>query len=113
LISRFICSRQRRMCFIIHSFRFCSRPLHAVGVEPRFGVTAFTSPTLFAPDLELRLLGPEWQWLAWAEVVLGLTILPNHNGASWSGAIRSCQRRSARPRPPLLRGLLLLRRVQC
>ena len=47
----------------------------AFGVEPRFGVAAFTSPTLFAPDLELRLLGPEWQWLAWAEVVLGLTIL--------------------------------------
>src|SRR3984893_17613605 len=47
----------------------------AFGMEPRFGVTAFTSPTLFAPDLELRLLGPEGAWLAWAEVVLGLTIL--------------------------------------
>jgi NADH dehydrogenase FAD-containing subunit/uncharacterized membrane protein YphA (DoxX/SURF4 family) len=47
----------------------------AFGMEPRFGVAAFTSPTLFAPDLELRLLGPEWHWLAWAEVVLGLTIL--------------------------------------
>ena len=30
----------------------------AFGLEPRFGVAAFTSPTLFAPDLELRLLGP-------------------------------------------------------
>jgi uncharacterized membrane protein YphA (DoxX/SURF4 family) len=38
-------------------------------------VAAFTSPTLFAPDLELRPLGPEWHWLAWAEVVLGVTIL--------------------------------------
>jgi NADH dehydrogenase FAD-containing subunit/uncharacterized membrane protein YphA (DoxX/SURF4 family) len=47
----------------------------AFGMEPRFGVAAFTSPTLFAPDLELRLLGPAWHWLAWAEVVLGLTIL--------------------------------------
>jgi NADH dehydrogenase FAD-containing subunit/uncharacterized membrane protein YphA (DoxX/SURF4 family) len=47
----------------------------AFGMEPRFGVAAFTSPTLFAPDLELRLLGPQWHWLAWAEVVLGLTIL--------------------------------------
>ena len=47
----------------------------AFGLEPRFGVAAFTSPTLFAPDLELRLLGSQWHWLAWAEVVLGLTIL--------------------------------------
>ena len=47
----------------------------AFGIEPRFGVAAFTSPTLFAPDLELRLLGSQWHWLAWAEVVLGLTIL--------------------------------------
>ena len=112
------------MCFIIHSFRYCSRPLHTVGVEPRFGVAAFTSPTLFAPDLELRLLGPEWHWLACAEVVLGLTSclasmygsLPfcYHNGASWSGAIRSCRRRSARHEPPhCSRGLILLRRVQC
>jgi NADH dehydrogenase FAD-containing subunit/uncharacterized membrane protein YphA (DoxX/SURF4 family) len=47
----------------------------AFGMEPRFGVAAFTSSTLFAPDLELRLLGPQWHWLAWGEVVLGLTIL--------------------------------------
>jgi len=47
----------------------------AFGLEPRFGVAAFTSPTLFAPDLELRLLGPQWHWLAWAEVMLGGTIL--------------------------------------
>jgi len=47
----------------------------AFGMEPRFGVAAFTSSSLFAPDLELRLLGPQWHWLAWAEVVLGLTIL--------------------------------------
>ncbi len=47
----------------------------AFGVEPRFGVAALTSPTLFAPDLELRLLRPEWHWLAWAEAVVGLAIL--------------------------------------
>lgn len=41
----------------------------ALGMEPRFGVAAFTSPTLFAPA------GPQWHWLVWAEVVLGLTIL--------------------------------------
>jgi hypothetical protein len=40
-----------------------------------FRGAAFTSPTLFAPDLELRLLGLAWHWLAWAEAGLGLTIL--------------------------------------
>lgn len=47
----------------------------AFGAEPRFGVEPFTSPTLFAPDLELRALGPEWGWLRWAEVFLGLAFL--------------------------------------
>jgi NADH dehydrogenase FAD-containing subunit/class 3 adenylate cyclase/uncharacterized membrane protein YphA (DoxX/SURF4 family) len=47
----------------------------AFGVEPRFGVEAFTSPTFLAPDLELNLLGSEWAWLRWAEIILGLTIL--------------------------------------
>jgi len=47
----------------------------AFGAEPRFGVEPFTSPTLFAPDLELRLLDPQWAWLCWAEVVLAVTIL--------------------------------------
>ncbi len=46
----------------------------AFGAEPRFGVAPFTTPTFFAPDLDLKLLGPEWAWLRWAEVVLGLTI---------------------------------------
>lgn len=47
----------------------------AFGAEPRFGVEPFTSPTLFAPDLELSQLGSEWSWLMWAEMILGLTIL--------------------------------------
>ena len=47
----------------------------AFGAEPRFGVEPFTSPTLFAPDLELRELGPEWGWLRWAEIAIGLAIL--------------------------------------
>jgi len=46
-----------------------------LGLEPRFGVAAFTSPTLFAPDLELRSLGPAWSWLSGFEVLLGLAIL--------------------------------------
>ena len=54
----------RRGCVL---WRSCSKILRvclawmllssAFGMEPRFGVAAFTSPTLFAPDLELRLLG--------------------------------------------------------
>lgn len=47
----------------------------AFGLEPRFGVERFSSPTLFAPDLALRDLGLEWAWLRWAEVVIGLAIL--------------------------------------
>ena len=47
----------------------------AFGLEPRFGVARFASPTLFAPDLELHDLGAEWAWLRWAEVVVGLAIL--------------------------------------
>lgn len=47
----------------------------AFGFEPRTGVEQFTSPTLFAPDLELRLLSSGWAWLRWLEVLLGLAIL--------------------------------------
>lgn len=47
----------------------------ALGAEPRFGVEPFTSPTFFAPDLDLKQLGSDWAWLRWAEIVLGLTIL--------------------------------------
>ncbi|QWF72088.1 BLUF domain-containing protein [Methylomonas paludis] len=47
----------------------------AFGAEPRFGVDPFTSPTFLAPDLELSQLSPQWHWLRWAEIFLGLTIL--------------------------------------
>ena len=47
----------------------------AFGAEPRFGIEPFTSPTFFAPDLDLKQLGSDWAWLRWAEIVLGLTIL--------------------------------------
>lgn len=47
----------------------------AFGVEPRFGIDQFTSPTFLAPDLDLNQLGPAWAWLRWAEVFLGLAIL--------------------------------------
>ncbi len=47
----------------------------AFGAEPRFGIAPFTTPTLFAPDLLLRDLGPGWAWLRWAEIVIALAIL--------------------------------------
>ncbi len=47
----------------------------AFGLEPRTGVEMLSSPTLFAPDLELKLLDSGWGWLRWFEVLLGLAIL--------------------------------------
>jgi NADH dehydrogenase FAD-containing subunit/uncharacterized membrane protein YphA (DoxX/SURF4 family) len=47
----------------------------AFGTEPRVGVAPFSSPTLFAPDMELRLLAPAWAWLRWAEVVIAFALL--------------------------------------
>ena len=47
----------------------------ALGAEPRVGVPAFSTPTLFAPDLLLMLLSPGWAWLRWAEIVISLALL--------------------------------------
>jgi NADH dehydrogenase FAD-containing subunit/uncharacterized membrane protein YphA (DoxX/SURF4 family) len=47
----------------------------AFGAEPRNGVEAFTEPTLFACDLQLSLIGPQWAWLRWAELGIGLAVL--------------------------------------
>src|SRR3954447_8923208 len=47
----------------------------ALGAEPRVGVPAFSTPTLFAPDLLLRQLSPGWAWLRWAEIVISLALL--------------------------------------
>ena len=44
----------------------------AFGLEPRYGVVPMTSPTLFAPDLELTLCYPPMPWLRWLEFGLGL-----------------------------------------
>jgi len=41
-----------------------------LGLGPRMGTALFEAPTLAAPDLELRLAGPGWLWIAWVEVVL-------------------------------------------
>lgn len=47
----------------------------ALGIEPRAGVEAFTSPTLFAPDLELKDLGFGWGWLQLAQLIIGIAVL--------------------------------------
>jgi NADH dehydrogenase FAD-containing subunit/uncharacterized membrane protein YphA (DoxX/SURF4 family) len=47
----------------------------AFALEPRVGNSLFQSPTLIAPDLELRLLGPDWMWLREAQILLGLMFL--------------------------------------
>lgn len=40
----------------------------ALGLEPRVGNELFQSPTLIAPDLELKLLEPNWMWLKEAQI---------------------------------------------
>jgi uncharacterized membrane protein YphA (DoxX/SURF4 family) len=47
----------------------------AFGVEPRVDVRLFSEPTLFFPELQLRLLDPTWGWLRWAETIIGLALL--------------------------------------
>ncbi len=47
----------------------------AFGLEPRYGVEPLTTPTLFAPDLDLRAIMPGVLWLRWFELVLGVGFL--------------------------------------
>jgi hypothetical protein len=47
----------------------------AFGLDPRVGVESLRSATLFVPDLELRLLGPGWAWLGWAQIAIALALL--------------------------------------
>jgi NADH dehydrogenase FAD-containing subunit/uncharacterized membrane protein YphA (DoxX/SURF4 family) len=47
----------------------------AFGLGPRSGTGFFEAPTLAAPDLELRLLGPGWGWLAWVEAAVAFCLL--------------------------------------
>ncbi len=42
----------------------------ALGLEPRVGNSLFSSPTLFAPDLELRLLADHWMILQPIQLLL-------------------------------------------
>lgn len=46
-----------------------------LGAEPRVGVTAFSMPSLFAPDLLLQQLSPGWAWLSWAQIVIAAALL--------------------------------------
>ena len=64
--------------FVAPILRFCVAWMllsAAFGTEPRVGVAPFSSPTLFAPDMELRLLAPAWAWLRSAEVVIAFALL--------------------------------------
>ena len=45
------------------------------GLGPRVGTALFEAPTLVAPDLELRLVGPGWGWIATVEVALAFCFL--------------------------------------
>ena len=64
--------------FVAPILRFCLAWVlisSAIGLEPRYGVERFASPTLFAPDLELGAAGPGWLSLRWVEFLLGLGFL--------------------------------------
>jgi NADH dehydrogenase FAD-containing subunit len=45
------------------------------GLGPRSGTALFEAPTLAAPDLELRMAGHGYGWVAWVEVALALCFL--------------------------------------
>ncbi len=47
----------------------------AFGLNPRHGTAIFEAPTFAAPDLELRLLDGNWEWIAWVEGVLAIALL--------------------------------------
>ncbi|OED38689.1 hypothetical protein AB833_18540 [Chromatiales bacterium (ex Bugula neritina AB1)] len=47
----------------------------ALALEPRYGNTIFTEPTLLAPDLVISQLPPSTQWLRWFEVTTGIAIV--------------------------------------
>ena len=47
----------------------------ALGQAPRHGTSIGTQPTLFVPDMELRLLSEGWGFLSSVEIILGLMLL--------------------------------------
>ncbi|MEW6683721.1 MAG: FAD-dependent oxidoreductase [Nitrospirota bacterium] len=47
----------------------------AFGLGPRHGTGLLEAPTLAAPDLELRLLGPNFGWIAWIEAAIAFSML--------------------------------------
>jgi hypothetical protein len=47
----------------------------AIGLHPRHGTGVLEASTLGFPDLELRLLGAGWEWLAMAELTLAVALL--------------------------------------
>lgn len=49
--------------------------LAAFGLSPRNGTALWAAPTLFVPDLQLRLLPGQWSFLATVEAILGVMLL--------------------------------------
>ncbi len=47
----------------------------ALGLHPRHGAQVFQAATLGMPDLELRLLGENWDWLALAQALIAVALL--------------------------------------
>ena len=52
-----------------------SLTMAAIGLHPRHGTNLFQAATLGFPDLELRLLGTGWGWLATVELALAAALL--------------------------------------
>ncbi len=49
--------------------------LAAFGLGPRHGTELFEASTFLAPDLELRSVPGNWQWIAWVEGVLAYVLI--------------------------------------
>jgi uncharacterized membrane protein YphA (DoxX/SURF4 family) len=47
----------------------------ALGLHPRHGTQLFQAATLAMPDLELRILGENWDWLALAQALIAAALL--------------------------------------
>ena len=47
----------------------------AIAMEPRYGNTVWSHPTLLAPDILISDLPSAWHWLRWMEVSIGIALI--------------------------------------
>ena len=47
----------------------------AMALEPRFGNTVWSHPTLLAPDILISDLPSAWHWLRWLEISIGIALI--------------------------------------